>query len=390
MATCVSCDKPATMAGQLNGRPIAVCSDCAPGLVLWASRTSHALRLMENPNMNENTLTQPAAGPMIDATALPEEQAREIAVISQRFQLSKMIAAGMAQASLLPEHLRTKKVDGAYVDLAPAEIEANCILICNQAFRWGVDPFALAPESYVVGGKLAYQGKLVTAIINKLAGLRESLRFDFQGSGEDLTVTVTGHLKSEQTPRTVTLSVAQARTDNDIWDKDPEQKLVYSGAIRWARRHKPETLLGITDDSAEDQAQVETVPAVSGPAKPRESLVGLMQEVNAAESREELERVVARVKASGLMPNEIQGLVARAKTRWAELDKPAQKEPQDADSADHPFHRWDRTIRTSPLDQLPQIRAQILQDAGLAEPEAHELIDLIDQQLGQYQNAAAE
>jgi hypothetical protein len=44
------------------------------------------------------------------------------------------------------------------------------------------------------------------------------------------------------------LSVGQAKTSNKMWTSDPDQKLVYSGATKWARRHCPEIMLGVLTD----------------------------------------------------------------------------------------------------------------------------------------------
>lgn len=192
---------------------------------------------------------------------LAPRQPREVRVVedtgplsylfdTSRFEHMFRIAGAMAAASLIPEHLWRNKTE----TFAPDVIKANCFLIVNQSIRWGMDPFAVMPETYVVGGKLGYQGKLVTAVINARAGLKERLRFTHSGTkGTDgYTVTVSGQFPDESEPRTITLSVGEAKTDNKMWTKDPEQKLCYSGAVKWARRHAPEVILGIlTDDDLE-------------------------------------------------------------------------------------------------------------------------------------------
>jgi hypothetical protein len=161
-----------------------------------------------------------------------------------RFDHLYRIAGGMARASLIPAHLK-----GATFE----ETQANCFLVVNQAMRWKLDPFAIAPETYAIGGKLAFQGKLVAAVINARGNLVERLTYTFNDkTGDALEVTVSGRLEGEDKPRTVTVTVGQARTQNQMWTKDPQQKLIYTGAIKWARRHKPEVILGVlTDDDAE-------------------------------------------------------------------------------------------------------------------------------------------
>lgn len=191
-----------------------------------------------------------------------------------KFEHMIRIAGAMAGASLIPEHLWCRKKGGEIVEEFSADqVRANCFLIVNQSLRWGFDPFAVMPETYVVGGKLAYQGKLIAAVINARAPLSSRLNYSFTGKegNDDFTVTISGSFQGESKPREVTLSVGKARTSNEMWKKDPEQKLIYSGVVKWARRHCPEIVLGIiTDDDAERMGErqvdgriVETVPATS-------------------------------------------------------------------------------------------------------------------------------
>lgn len=176
-----------------------------------------------------------------------------------RFEHTIRIANLMASAGLLPKHLRGD---------TPEQTRANCFLVVNQAFRWKLDPFAVAPETYEVGGKLAYQGKLVAAVINARAGLAEKLSYAFNGKqGDELEITVSGRFDGEEKPRTVTLNVKQAKTPNQMWARDPEQKLIYSGAIRWARRHTPEVILGVLSDDDADELRAEAKLLAMKPAK---------------------------------------------------------------------------------------------------------------------------
>jgi len=180
-----------------------------------------------------------------NAIARPVVQDATVAVMdSARFEQLQRIAMTLAAGTLTPRHL-----------IVPGDREAtiaNCFRVANQAIRWGYDPFAVADESYVVHGRLGYQGKLVAAVVNTRARLLGRLSYSFTGEGPKMTVTVSGQFEGEAKPRTVSLSVAQAKTENQMWSVDPEQKLVYSGTIRWARRHCPEVVMGVlTDDDLE-------------------------------------------------------------------------------------------------------------------------------------------
>jgi hypothetical protein len=197
-----------------------------------------------------------------------------------KFEQAQRIAKLMAAASLMPKHLKGS---------TPEEAIANSFLVVNQAFTWGINPFAVAQETYVVQGNLGYQGKLVAAIINTKARLKERLRYEYNDQpGDKLEITVIGTFQGEDAPRTTTLSVGQAKTQNQMWAKDPRQKLIYSGVIKWARAHAPELILGVaTDDdidaivSRSEERRIE-IPAFT-PPKPKSKADQIKDQIPAAE-----------------------------------------------------------------------------------------------------------
>lgn len=171
------------------------------------------------------------------------------------FEHVQRLAILLADGAFTPGHLKRN---------THKETVATCFRVAAQAIRWGFDPFGVADETYEIKGKLGYQGKLVIAVINSRANLKENLRFDYSGSGTNREVTVTGHIKNEAEPRTITLAVNQAKTSNDMWLKDPDQKLAYTGATKWARRHCPQVLMGVqTIEDLEAVADSEKRTAVA-------------------------------------------------------------------------------------------------------------------------------
>jgi len=152
------------------------------------------------------------------------------------FEHVRKIAEMIAYGAFCPKHLKQPDNERTV---------ATCFRIAAQAVRWKVDPFGLADQTYEVGGKLGYQGKIIAAVINARAGLDGRLSYEFHGEGDGLTVTVSGKFRNETTPRTVTVTLGQAKTGNSMWTKDPEQKLCYTGAVKWARRHCPEVVEGL-------------------------------------------------------------------------------------------------------------------------------------------------
>jgi hypothetical protein len=148
----------------------------------------------------------------------------------------------------------------AYSQLVPAHLQgedhvADCALVAAQAFRWRMDPLAVAAHTFVLDGKLGYEGKLVAAVINTSGRLKAPLRYLYSGDKgkPSRSVTVVGTLKGEDEARDVDGDVMGWATDRkgSPWSKPQQhdQQLAYRGAREWARRHAPELMLGIqTED----------------------------------------------------------------------------------------------------------------------------------------------
>jgi len=199
-----------------------------------------------------NELSEHTAPTLAHELIVHDDGPNSILLDSGRFSQAQRIANLMASSSLLPDHLALAGRKGNKQELPIATKIANCFRIVNQAFRWGLDPFAIIDCTYVIGGKLGYEGKLVAALVNSRAGLDGRLSATYMGEGANRTVIVTGKFANEPGPRTVDLRLADAQTDNQMWRKDPDQKLWYSGVVKWARRHCPEVVLGVlTDDDLE-------------------------------------------------------------------------------------------------------------------------------------------
>jgi hypothetical protein len=164
---------------------------------------------------------------IIPVTTAPPEFGLVPTTMAEAIKLAEM----MASAKLVPKDLQKSPAD--------------CLMVIQQAIRWQMDPFAVAQECSVIQGKLMYSGKLVAAVINTRGNLIERLSFTYTGNGDTRTITVSGRLASEAAPRTVTVALKDARTNNNVWRTQPDQQLMYHGARVWARRHTPELMLGV-------------------------------------------------------------------------------------------------------------------------------------------------
>lgn len=175
----------------------------------------------------------------------------------QTFERLMSIAAVMANCQLIPDCLRKDKTGEFPIE----KVQANCFLVAEQSLRWGLSAFAVAQCASVVHGRLMWEGKLVAGVLESLLGIR--LNYTYSGEGEKMTVVVSGTLKGEATPRTVTGSVAAWKTDQ--WAaKNYEQRLAYRGAREWCRRHSPAVMLGIVTDDDESLPMRNVTPTQTG------------------------------------------------------------------------------------------------------------------------------
>jgi hypothetical protein len=178
----------------------------------------------------------------------------EISKIEQYAPLA-LVPGNIPEAMQLANLMATAKLVPAALQKSPAD----CLQVIMQATRWGLDPFAVAQECSVIQGKLMHNGKLVAAVVNARGGLTQRLSFEYDGEGDKRRIIVSGHLKGEAEPRTVTVTLKEARTQNKVWQTQPDQQLMYHGTRVWARRHVPELRLGVWSPEEFDD----------GPAKER-------------------------------------------------------------------------------------------------------------------------
>ena len=145
------------------------------------------------------------------------------------------LARAFADAKMVPDHFKKSVGD--------------CYIAVNLAGRYGMDPWTLMQELYIISGRPMMSGKLATAILNH--SLADPLRPEYAGDGEEREITLTGRPEGEVKPLSVKLKVKDAKTANEQWKKNPDQMLMYSGARMWGRRYTPDILLGILFDDEE-------------------------------------------------------------------------------------------------------------------------------------------
>lgn len=185
---------------------------------------------------------------------------------------------GGAGFALVPTNMReamdlaTMMSKGKLVPQALQDKPADCLLVIEQACRWGMSPFAVAQEVSVISGKLMHSGKIVAAAVQSSGALSGRLNYAYEGEGDNRTVTVTGTRRGEREPLAVKVRLGEAKTTNQQWTKQPDQQLAYHASRVWARRYVPEVMLGVYAPEEFDEApSAAPMPPARGPvvdAKP--------------------------------------------------------------------------------------------------------------------------
>ena len=185
-----------------------------------------------------NALTTTDAAPFVPGTGL----------VPRNMDEALRLAEFMSRARTVPKHLQDSPGD--------------CLMVVELAMRWGMSPFAVAQGTSVISGKLMIEGKLVAAAVEASGAIVGHIDYAFTGEGDARAITVSATRRGETNPREVIVALKEARTNNEMWKRQPDQQLVYHGVRVWARRWTPAVILGvysreemgpIIDGTAEEQ-----------------------------------------------------------------------------------------------------------------------------------------
>lgn len=175
-----------------------------------------------------------------------------------KFEQLQRYATVMASAKLVPQHLQNSIGD--------------CFMVCQQAVRWQMDPFAVAQKTHVVQGRLGYEAQLVAAVVNSRAPLKTRLNVEYDGEGDNLVCIVSATMEGEDEPRVKrSPKIKDIQVKNSpLWKVDPGQQLAYWTQRAWARLHCSDVLLGVytADEIEGGMIDVTPTPATSVVGRP--------------------------------------------------------------------------------------------------------------------------
>lgn len=171
------------------------------------------------------------------------------AIDPQRLEYLWTLAERMAQSTLVPETLRTTGNKNNKKDLPHEAVVANVFAVVEQADRWNISPFALLACAAIVHGRLGFEGKVISSVLESRYGI--DLHYAWSGAGEDRKITITGVKPGSDQPLIIEGTVKDWKTtgEGSPWKPSTFDKmLAYRGAREWARLHKPSAILGVLGD----------------------------------------------------------------------------------------------------------------------------------------------
>lgn len=128
-----------------------------------------------------------------------------------------------------------------------------CLAIMEIANQFDMPAYAVARQSYLVNGRVAFMGQFFHAIINKYCPLKQKLTWSYTGEGDTRRITISGEFKNENEPRIWTSPMVKdiPVKNSPLWKSNPDHQLIYFGVRAWQTVHWPEGMLGLhTDDEA--------------------------------------------------------------------------------------------------------------------------------------------
>mgnify|MGYP003630356889 FL=1 len=167
----------------------------------------------------------------------------------QMYAIAEIMASGKCT---VPKHLQGNVGD--------------CFAIASQAFRWGMDPYAVAQKTHLVNGTLGYESQLISAVVHALAPLDDRLSYEWSGEGENLVATVRGTILGELREKKLAIKNITIR-NSPVWKTDPPQQLAYLATKYWARLYAPDVILGVYSPDELSHVGADNAKPINAPTK---------------------------------------------------------------------------------------------------------------------------
>lgn len=185
------------------------------------------------------------------------------AINPERLEYLFTLAERMAKSSMVPESLRTEGPANNKTDLPFDTVVANVFAVCEQADRWNQSPFALLSCAAMVHGKLGFEGKVISAVLDTNFGVVLKHYFVGTPTSDDYRIYLCDRdlpedILTDLTPgkrfpgyNIMDGSAAEWKTTGAGTPWRPAtfgKMLVYRGTREWCRIYKPAAIMGILAD----------------------------------------------------------------------------------------------------------------------------------------------
>ncbi|MDO8251440.1 MAG: RecT family recombinase [Rhodoferax sp.] len=184
-----------------------------------------------NTTHEETTALQTVSGSQVDAPRINAGALMmDIPTMESLMRVANLMASGK---STIPKHLQ--------------ENPADCMAVAMQSMQWGMNPFAVAQKTHLVGGTLGYEAQLVNAVVQESGAISGRFHYEFKGAAGAIECRVGAKIKGEDE---VTwgewLNENKVTTKNSpLWKTNPKQQMGYLQVKNWARLHTPGAILGV-------------------------------------------------------------------------------------------------------------------------------------------------
>jgi hypothetical protein len=169
--------------------------------------------------------------------------------------------------------------------------QSDCAALIMQAFRWDMDPYAVASQAFIVSGNLGYSAQLINSVIASSSAVSGGFKYEYSDqAGWDK---LAGHVTLEEIEGKTGVKSMQAISTGDrsalekgvwakcgcqlagedsvtwgepvylgdittrnspLWKTSPKQQLSYLCVKYWSRLYAPQVIMGVyTKDEIPEQ-----------------------------------------------------------------------------------------------------------------------------------------
>jgi len=128
-----------------------------------------------------------------------------------------------------------------------------CLGLIAICAPYGLNPLQVSWKTYKASkaedAPIAFEAQVIVAMVNASGVVRGGLRYRYEGEGQSRSCIASGLLPgSDDALEVHSPMLSQITVKNSpLWKADPDQQLAYYTGRSWARRYKPEMLLGVYD-----------------------------------------------------------------------------------------------------------------------------------------------